>query len=215
MPPPFEADILSTLHHALPRPQIPPIRIHKQLSIHRTAIPLSVFLIPTPKKVAAIPLRRIDQILNELNLSSTRRTIPDADGTSAAARPGRSFGADSTSATGLDAISLSRAAGQSAISSQRQNVALPVRKVELKLGPTLGRQVFVEPERGVDLAAALRSLQTACAVNRVRQQSNAQKFHVRRGQMKKNLRIERWRRLFKFSFSHTVSKIQRMREQGW
>lgn len=89
------------------------------------------------------------------------------------------------------------------------------RKTELKLGPTLGRQVLVEPERGMDLASAIRVLQSTVAVNRVKHDSFAQKFHVRRGAMRKQLRRDRWRRLFKFSFQETVKKIQKMRNQGW
>lgn len=87
--------------------------------------------------------------------------------------------------------------------------------MELKLGPSLGRQVHVEPEKGRDLASALRMLGSACAQNKIPQEKKKQKFHVRRGQVRKNLRMERWRKLFKFSFGETVSKIQRMRAQGW
>lgn len=36
-----------------------------------------------------------------------------------------------------------------------------------------------------------------------------------RGQKRKDLRRERWRKLFKVSFDATVAKIQRMRAQGW
>jgi small subunit ribosomal protein MRP21 len=111
-----------------------------------------------------------------------------------------------------DPYSLSLAVGESV---ETDNYRAPIRRVNLKLGPMLGRQVHVEPERGVDLAAAIRNVQIGCAVNRIRGQSNLQKFHVRRGQRQKNLRRERWRKLFKFSFNKTVTKIQRMRAQGW
>lgn len=109
----------------------------------------------------------------------------------------------------------------SSINSNRSHLPLPTQhatalpRVDLKLGPELGRQVHVDPIRGVDLAAALRNLNINCAKNQVRSQANAQRFHVRRGQMQKNLRMQRWRRLFKFSFKETVSKIQKMRAQGW
>lgn len=84
-----------------------------------------------------------------------------------------------------------------------------------KLGPELGRQVLVEPERGFDLNAALRQLQINCSSNRVRAQKAQQKFHTRRGQKLKNLRRERWRKLFKFSFVKTIDRVQRMKQQGW
>lgn len=88
-------------------------------------------------------------------------------------------------------------------------------RVELKLNTKLGRQVVVEPERGFDLNTALRVMSTNLARNRVRGQKTAQKFHVRRGQVIKNQRSERWRRLFKFSFTKTVEKVYRMKAQGW
>lgn len=117
-----------------------------------------------------------------------------------------------TTASTTDAASVSRAVGSAA---QTDNYRQPVRRVELKLGPSLGRQVHVEPEKGYDLAAALRALNAACSQNKILQTQRRQKFHIRRGQMRKNLRMERWRKLFKFSFDHTVAKIQRMRAQGW
>lgn len=110
------------------------------------------------------------------------------------------------------ASSLSRDVGASA---KTDNYRQPVRRVELKLGPSLGRQVHVEPEKGYDLEAAMRTLNAACMQNKILQTQRRQKFHVRRGQMRKNLRMERWRKLFKFSFTHTVTKIQKMRSQGW
>ncbi|OJJ81620.1 mitochondrial 37S ribosomal protein bS21m [Aspergillus glaucus CBS 516.65] len=110
------------------------------------------------------------------------------------------------------ASSLSRDVGASA---KTDNYRQPVRRVELKLGPSLGRQVHVEPEKGYDLEAALRTLNAACFQNKILQTQRRQKFHVRRGQMRKNMRMERWRKLFKFSFVNTVTKIQKMRSQGW
>lgn len=89
------------------------------------------------------------------------------------------------------------------------------RKLELKLGPTLGRQVHVEPERGVDLAAAIRNLGITVSANKIKQQSFQQKFHTRKGMVRKEQRRTRWRKLFRFSFQETVKKIQRMQAQGW
>jgi hypothetical protein len=102
-------------------------------------------------------------------------------------------------------------------SPSRDGVAgqLASRKTELKLGPTLGRQVHVEPEKGVDLGAAIRVLEATCNANQIKQQANAQRFHVRKGMKRKELRRSRWRKLFKFSFNETVKKIQRMQAQGW
>jgi hypothetical protein len=85
----------------------------------------------------------------------------------------------------------------------------------MKLGTKLGRQVLVSADRGIDVAGAIRLVQINCAVNGIRRQANLQKFHVRRGQRRKDLKSQRWRKLFKFSFDETVKKIQRMRDQGW
>ncbi|KAH8703688.1 hypothetical protein BGW36DRAFT_369766, partial [Talaromyces proteolyticus] len=90
-----------------------------------------------------------------------------------------------------------------------------IKPVSLKLGPKLGRQVIVQNDRGIDCASAIRMLEISCSANQLRKQERAQKFHVRRGQLRKDIRRERWRRLFKFSFTETAKKIQRMRDQGW
>ncbi|KAJ5502353.1 Ribosomal protein S21 [Penicillium fimorum] len=113
--------------------------------------------------------------------------------------------------------SLSRAVGEGAQSSYRarSRVPLPARKVELKLGPTLGRQALVEPERGTDLGGALRKLQATLSQNSVRHDAHSQKFHVRKGMVRKQKKMARWKKLFKFSFQGTVKKIQRMQAQGW
>ncbi|KAF7159204.1 hypothetical protein CNMCM5623_004476 [Aspergillus felis] len=138
-----------------------------------------------------------DRILNQLNLNNSNRDATE--------------GSQSSQQT-FDPLSLSRAVG---MAPETDSYKQPLRRVELKLGPTLGRQVHVEPEKGVDLTTALRVLQGNITTNKVRSQWHSQKFHVRRGQMRKNLRMERWRKLFKFSFKETVNKIQRMRAQGW
>lgn len=90
-----------------------------------------------------------------------------------------------------------------------------LKTVPMKLGPKLGRQVMVQNDRGLDCATAIRSLEKTCNANNLRRQVAAQRFHVRRGQARKNLKIARWRKLFKFSFLATIRKIDRMRDQGW
>jgi hypothetical protein len=151
-----------------------------------------------------------DNILSGLNLSGQvpkRRLNPVANL--------RSVFPKSTSATKTNASGhASGHASQRLFNPSHHDMVMP-RNVDLKLGPTLGRQVHVEPERGRDLAAAIRILGSTCKSNQVKQQATRQKFHVRRGQMKKELRRQRWRKLFKFSFQETVKKIQRMQMQGW
>ncbi|KAJ5915218.1 hypothetical protein N7454_011113 [Penicillium verhagenii] len=137
-------------------------------------------------------------ILDELELQNANRPGSDR-------APVRSKGiADAISGTMFPSAARDGVAGQ-----------LASRKTELKLGPTLGRQIHVEPERGVDLPAAIRMLEVTCSSNQIKQQSIQQKFHVRKGMKRKELRRSRWRKLFKFSFNETVKKIQRMQAQGW
>ena len=143
-----------------------------------------------------------DQILDKLNLDSQAPNSQSPYSSSSSPRQ-----------PGADRISVTNAVGAAISPSGAPD--RPLRKVSMKLGPSLGRQVPVEPERGLDLTASLRILHRACQQNRVRQDAQAQRFHVRRGQMKKNKRIVRWRRLFKYSFNHTVDRINRMRAQGW
>ncbi|KAL2815296.1 hypothetical protein BJX63DRAFT_163321 [Aspergillus granulosus] len=88
-------------------------------------------------------------------------------------------------------------------------------KVNLNLGPTLGRTVEVDPGNGVRLPDAIRRLQSRLNANNVKFDFNSQRHHVRKGMVKKTLRRRRWRKLFKFSFQHTLAKVERMRKQGW
>ncbi|PYH72127.1 mitochondrial 37S ribosomal protein bS21m [Aspergillus vadensis CBS 113365] len=148
-----------------------------------------------------------DQILNKLNFNNTP-TTPTTSNAAAAATPG------STTRAFNDSLSLSRAVGLSA-ETDGLRTATSLRKIDLKLGPTLGRQVTVEPERGMDLPAALRSLSTVIGQNKMKQSLMKQKYHVRKGMVRKQLRMQRWRKLFKFSFQATVKRIQKIRGQGW
>lgn len=81
--------------------------------------------------------------------------------------------------------------------------------------PAVGRSVEVLPERGVDVGRALRTLEVACAVNRVRQDLTRQRFHERPGMKRKRLKSERWRKMFKASFRATVMRVREMRRKGW
>lgn len=152
---------------------------------------------PRAAQPARKPVSDFDDILSRLDLSKPREA--------------------SSAQRRIFSDSLSRAVGEGAQSSYRarSRVPLPSRKVELKLGPTLGRQIQVEPERGTDLGAALRRLQATISQNSVRHDAHEQKFHVRKGMVRKQKKMERWKKLFKFSFQGTVKKIQRMQAQGW
>ncbi|OQE32284.1 hypothetical protein PENSTE_c001G01195 [Penicillium steckii] len=145
-----------------------------------------------------------DEILNKLDLGN--RATPPSDGRNS----NRRGNSDSLAA---NVASLSASAGRH--NQERMAQQLASRKMELKLGPTLGRQIHVEPERGVDLAAAIRNLQMTCATNKIKAQSFEQRFHKRKGAVRKEQKRMRWRKLFKFSFQETVRKIQRMQTQGW
>ena len=83
----------------------------------------------------------------------------------------------------------------------------------LRLKPTLGRTV--EVGAGYDVTRAFRTMESLCARNGVRKDMQSQRFHIRRGQLKKNMRIIRWRKLFKEGFLKECERVRRMRRQGW
>lgn len=85
-------------------------------------------------------------------------------------------------------------------------------QIELRLSPTLGRSV---PVKSGGLGVALAQLNARVRKNKIAVDLRNQRFHVRRGQLKKNLKSERWRRLFKTSFKATVERCERLRRQGW
>lgn len=85
----------------------------------------------------------------------------------------------------------------------------------MKLGPTLGRTVHVDNQRGIDVARAFRSMEIQVARNAVRKEFARQKFHERPGKKRKRLHSERWRKRFKIGFKATVKRVLKMRKQGW
>jgi small subunit ribosomal protein MRP21 len=85
----------------------------------------------------------------------------------------------------------------------------------MKLGPTLGRTVHVDNQRGIDVARAFRSMEVQVARNSVRKEFARQKFHERPGLKRKRLHSERWRKRFKIAFKATVKRVLKMRKQGW
>lgn len=96
---------------------------------------------------------------------------------------------------------------------QSQKFRVPT--VNMRLGPELGRTVAVDPKAGVDVATAFQMMETRVRRNKVKSMMMKQRFHVRRGQLKKQLRMERWQKLFKMSFQHTVRRCEKLRKQGW
>ena len=85
----------------------------------------------------------------------------------------------------------------------------------IRSSPSVGRTIEINPDRGMDIGRALRSLEIQCAVNRVRSDLMRQRFHERPGMKRKRLKSERWRRLFKESFLATVQRVKEMRRKGW
>ncbi len=89
----------------------------------------------------------------------------------------------------------------------------PTVRPALRLKPSLGRTVDVSGN--FDVTRAFRSLEAACSRNNVKRDVQKQRFHVRRGQLKKHLKIERWRKLFKEGFLAECDRVRKMRKQGW
>lgn len=97
-------------------------------------------------------------------------------------------------------------------SSYKSDAAQPV---ALRLKPSLGRTSPVDYARGIDVTRAFRQLEYMCNRNNVKQDLNSQKYHVRRGQKRKDLKSRRWRKLFRAGFVAEIQRVQRMRDQGW
>lgn len=89
----------------------------------------------------------------------------------------------------------------------------PAVRPALRLKPSLGRTVDVSGN--FDVTRAFRSLEAACSRNSVKRDLQKQRFHVRRGQLKKQLKMERWRKLFKDGFLAECGRVRKMRRQGW
>lgn len=85
----------------------------------------------------------------------------------------------------------------------------------MKLGPSVGRTVAVDANKGVDVGRAFRALDISVARNRVRSDFQRQRFHERGGLRRKRLKSERWRRRFKEGFRGMVKMVAKMRKQGW
>ncbi|KAF2721410.1 hypothetical protein K431DRAFT_284792 [Polychaeton citri CBS 116435] len=85
----------------------------------------------------------------------------------------------------------------------------------VKLGPSVGRTVNIDPARGFDASRAFRQLEMNCNRNGVKRHAMRQRFHERPGLKRKRLHSERWRRRFKEGFRETVKMVQRMKRQGW
>lgn len=83
---------------------------------------------------------------------------------------------------------------------------------EMRLSPSLGRTIQV---RNGELNGALAMLNARLKKNQVASDKRKQRFHVRRGQLKKEVRSQRWRKLFKTSFKATVERCEKLRRQGW
>jgi hypothetical protein len=83
---------------------------------------------------------------------------------------------------------------------------------ELRLTATLGRSIPVASGR---LKIALNMLGSQVSRNKVKKDAINQRFHTRRGIVKKQLKSERWRRMFKAAFQHTVARCEKLRRQGW
>ena len=85
----------------------------------------------------------------------------------------------------------------------------------MRLGPSAGRSVAVEPDRGNDVGRTFRLLEIHCARNQVKNDFMRQRFHERPGLKRKRLYSTRWRKLFMEGFKAMASKVDHMRRQGW
>jgi len=85
----------------------------------------------------------------------------------------------------------------------------------IRLGPTIGRTIRVDPDRSIDVARAFKLLDMLVKRNNIKVDERRQKFHERTGIKKKRLKSERWRRSFKDGFRGMIEKVMKMKRQGW
>jgi hypothetical protein len=147
---------------------------------------------------------RLDSLIGN-NITNPRSRSPSnlgafEDTLGAGSRNGSRPGADSE-------LSLS-----SFVASLNQDQLDPYADINLRLKPSLGRTVRVVSG---DPSRAFRMLERRCQENKIKHDEIEQRFHVRRGQRKKLLRMKRWRALFREGFIAECDKVRRMRKQGW
>ncbi|KAJ4420531.1 hypothetical protein N0V82_004304 [Gnomoniopsis sp. IMI 355080] len=96
--------------------------------------------------------------------------------------------------------------------------------VKYRLRPVIGRTVELTSAgsavngaagRNIDFAKALVRLEMSVKVNRVKADSNAQRFHERPGLKRKRLLRERWVRRFKDGFKANCKRVTELAKQGW
>ena len=86
-------------------------------------------------------------------------------------------------------------------------------KIPVRLSPSTGRSVAIQGN--VDVARGFRLMERTCSQNNVKRDSMNQRYHERRGQKKKRMRGVRWRAKFMEGFKATVSRVKKLRKQGW
>lgn len=89
----------------------------------------------------------------------------------------------------------------------------PVRKVPLRLNPSMGRHVSVT--QTVDVGRAFKMVDMNCSRNKIKGDSNRQRFHERPGLKRKRLASQRWRVRFQAGFRATVNRVKQLKRQGW
>ena len=68
-----------------------------------------------------------------------------------------------------------------------------------------------------DLVRALTTLEVKIngRGNRVKRDVLRSEFHIRKGQLKKMMRRERWRKMFKEGYLAEAARVRKMIKQGW
>ncbi|KAI0592881.1 hypothetical protein F4775DRAFT_597772 [Biscogniauxia sp. FL1348] len=83
----------------------------------------------------------------------------------------------------------------------------------MRLVPRTGRTVYVN--RNVDVARSFKLLAVQVAQNKLRQDFQNQRYHMRPGLKRKKLKSERYRRRFMKGFKGAVKRVQELTRQGW
>ncbi|KAG5926855.1 hypothetical protein E4U42_002906 [Claviceps africana] len=95
----------------------------------------------------------------------------------------------------------------------------PLNYPRVRTEAVVGRTVFIKDrvaqQSAPSAAVAVRVLDKLCRDQKIKNKYHSQKFHERKGLMKKRLRRERWRARFKEGFKAVVTRVVELKRQGW
>ena len=146
---------------------------------------------------------------------------PDAE---AEATPKPQGSPHAYNATSTRAIDLSKIVGNSADRYQAANsdprVHDPTAQPTVRTAPVTGRTIFVDPENPVrgkvqSPEQGFKRLDVIMNQNRIKTMWHQQRFSERPGMKRKRLKMQRWKRRFRYGFIEATRRVKELKRQGW